>query len=132
MDVLYRQVSHVTIQFVFLNPIVILLLYTKKIFPLAYLRDVLYLQVNSVGNVVYKNYKSSYCLAFFYFLFSQCNSLCIYRGSFLSVFTDRYMDGKFYQYRSSQHTDIKIMSVFSFVFVNFLIVNHMLELHLKI
>jgi len=67
--------------------------------------------INSVGNSIGKNDTSSFFFCFFFLIFfSHCNSLGIYRGN-ISV-------GKIPRKFNNEN----IPSVFSFVFINFLVV----------
>jgi hypothetical protein len=64
--------------------------------PVDIFIDVLYRRVNSIGNVVYKSYISSYSLTLFFFhsLFPIVIPSVYIDGIFLSMFTNRYRDEK--------------------------------------
>jgi len=60
--------------------------------------DVLCRWVNSIGNVVYKSYISSYSLVFFFIPYFPIVIPSVYIDeNFLSVFTNRYRDVKLYR-----------------------------------
>jgi hypothetical protein len=90
-------------QYVFLNTIVIPLVYTEKIFSSVYLQTCF-----TVDNVISKSYMSSYYLAFFSFIiFPLKFPWYILREFFCWYLPDEYIDKKLYWQRLSQYTKKK-------------------------
>jgi hypothetical protein len=84
--------------------------------------DKLYCRVNFIDKVVGKSYMSSYFYCFFYLFFSRCNSLGLLRDMAMEKFV-----GKIHCNLQTE----KIILVFPFIFVKFLVVNYMQMQQLK-
>ena len=76
-----------------------------------------------IGNSVCKNDTSSYFLAFFHSFFPIVIPSIYTDKIFFSVCTEGYYKDIFSWKNSPQSTDKNIMSVYPFVFVNFLVVD---------